>query len=178
MNLNVINTNIPEVLIFEPEIFVDKRGYLMESYNAKIYKEFLPDINFVQDNESKSKFGVLRGLHFQKKPKEHSKLVRVIKGEIQDVVVDIRKHSKTYRKYVSVILNDRNKKQLYVPKGFAHGFLVLSKSALVSYKLDFNYESDSCDGLMYNDPSIGINWVLNENKIILSDQDSKWDLLK
>ena len=176
--MEIIKTKIPGVIVFQPEIFLDERGYLIESYNEFFYKDLIEDVNFVQDNESKSKYGVLRGLHFQKKPFEQAKLIRVVRGEIQDVVVDIRPNSTTFKKYFSIILNDQNRKQIYVPRGFAHGFLVLSKEAIVVYKLDTSYNSDYSDGLMYNDPSIGISWKLNDKEIILSKKDKKWKLLK
>ena len=177
MNVKVYKTDIDEVLIFQPEEFTDERGYLIESYNKSLYEKFLPSINFVQDNESKSDFGVLRGLHYQDKPYQQAKLVRVVKGEIQDVAVDVRKDSTTYLKYVSVNLSDKNKKQLYIPRGFAHGFLVLSKEAIVCYKIDNIFNIESYKGIKYNDPKININWQLNENKIILSDKDKNFNFL-
>ena len=133
--INVINTKIKDVKIIEPNIHNDNRGIFLKHIIIRNFKK-IGKINFVQDNESKSSYGVLRGLHFQKKPYEQSKLVRVIKGEIQDVAVDLRKNSKTYLDYVSVILNDTNKKQLFIPKGFGHGYLVLSDEAIVTYKVD------------------------------------------
>ena len=171
MKTSLIETNIPEVKIFQPEPFLDERGYLIESFNKKIYDKFLPSSEFVQDNESKSSFGVLRGLHYQVEPFLQAKLVRVIKGEVQDVAVDLRKNSSTYLKYVSVILNEENKKQLYVPKGFAHGFLVLSKEAIVSYKIDNYFNYDCYRGIKYNDSKINIKWELNPDQFILSDKD-------
>jgi len=177
MNIKVYKTNIDDVLIFQPEEFLDHRGYLIESYNKSLYEKHLPSVNFVQENESKSTFGVLRGLHYQKSPYSQAKLVRVIKGEIQDIAVDIRKKSSTYLKYVSVILNDDNKKQLYIPRGFAHGFLVLSKEAIVSYKIDNFFNFESYRGIKYNDPKININWKLDSDKIILSEKDDKLDYI-
>ena len=177
MNVKVYKTDIDEVLIFQPEEFIDERGYLIESFNKSLYEKFLPSINSVQDNESKSDFGVLRGLHYQDKPYQQAKLVRVVKGEIQDVAVDVRKDSMTYLKYVSVNLSDKNKKQLYIPRGFAHGFLVLSEEAIVCYKIDNIFNIESYKGLKYNDPKININWQLNENKIILSDKDKNFNFL-
>ena len=129
MNIKVIETKIPEVKIFQPQPFIDERGYLIESFNKDFIKNIYPHVNFVQDNESKSTFGVLRGLHYQDKPHQQAKLVRVVQGEVQDVAVDVRKNSKTYLKYISVNLSSENKKQLYIPRGFAHGFLVLSKDS-------------------------------------------------
>ena len=133
------NTNIKDVLILKPEIYKDKRGYFFESYNKSEFNNYNIDFSPIQDNESKSNFGVLRGIHFQKFPYEQSKLVRVIKGEIQDIAVDLRPNSNTYKQYVSVILNDKNKNQLFIPKGFGHAFLTLSKTAIVSYKVDSFY---------------------------------------
>ena len=177
MNIKVHKTNINNVLIFQPEEFLDHRGYLIESYNESLYKKHLPSINFVQENESKSNFGVLRGLHYQDEPHSQAKLVRVIKGEVQDVAIDIRKKSPTYLKYVSVILSDKNKKQLYIPRGFAHGFLVLSKEAIVSYKMDNFFNFSSYKGIKYNDPQININWELDEEHIILSEKDNQLDYI-
>ena len=173
MNIKVYKTKIDSVLIFQPEEFLDHRGYLIESYNESLYEKHLPSINFVQENESKSSFGVLRGLHYQDAPYSQAKLVRVIKGEIQDIAVDIRTDSPTYLQYVSVILNDKNKKQLYIPRGFAHGFLVLSTEAIVSYKIDNFFNFESYRGIKYDDPQIGINWKLDNEKIILSQKDSQ-----
>ena len=177
MNIKVYKTKIDDVLIFQPEQFLDHRGYLIESYNESLYKKHLPSVNFIQENESKSNFGVLRGLHYQDNPYSQAKLVRVTKGEIQDIAVDIRKDSPTYLQYVSVILNDENKKQLYIPRGFAHGFLVLSTEAIVCYKIDNIFNADYYKGLKYNDPKIGINWQLDDDKIILSEKDKNFNFL-
>ena len=165
------NTNIEDVKIIKPNIYDDERGYFFESYNQNQFNRKLGDINFVQDNESKSSFGVLRGLHYQKPPFEQSKLVRVIQGEIQDIAVDIRKDSPTYLEYVSVILNDKNKQQLFVPRGFAHGFLVLSEIAIINYKVDNFYNADADAGIIFNDSRININWKLNIENIKLSAKD-------
>ena len=171
--INIIDTKIKDVKIIEPQVYKDERGYFFESYNEKEFHNKIGKINFIQDNESFSKFGTLRGLHFQKNPYEQSKLVRVIKGEIQDVVVDIRIESLTYLKYLSIKLSEKNKKQIFIPKGFAHGFLVLSDEAIVSYKVDnfynFKYES----GIRYDDLKLKINWELGQNKIHLSNKDKK-----
>ena len=169
--IDVIDTNIKEVKIIEPKIYNDNRGYFFESYNKNEFQKKIGNINFIQDNESESNYGVLRGLHFQKPPFEQSKLVRVIKGEIQDVAVDIREKSNTYLQYVSVILNETNKRQLFIPKGFAHGFLVLSKEAIVNYKIDNLYNTDYESGVAYDDPNINIKWKFDKRKIILSDKD-------
>ena len=176
--IRVIDTEIKEVKIIEPQIHEDERGCFFESYNEKEFHKKIGKINFVQDNESFSKFGTLRGLHFQKKPYEQSKLVRVIKGKIQDVAVDIRKKSPTYLKYISVFLSEQNKRQLFIPKGFAHAFLVLSDESIVSYKVDnfynFKYES----GIRYDDLRLKINWELGQNKINLSKKDKKLDFIE
>ena len=171
--IKVIDTEIKEVKIIEPQIFKDHRGCFFESYNEKEFHKKIGKINFIQDNESFSKKGTLRGLHFQKKPFEQSKLIRVIKGEIQDIAVDIRKNSSTYLKYISVILNEKNKKQLYIPRGFAHGFLVLSDHALITYKVDNFFNSNYDSGIIFNDQKININWEIDTSKIILSDKDKK-----
>jgi len=172
MNTEVIKTNIDDVLIFRPEPFLDHRGYLFESFNKSFYEKHLPRVDFVQDNESKSNFGILRGFHFQSPPYEQAKLVRVIQGEIQDVALDIREESKTYLEYVSVILSDKNRKQLYIPRGFAHAFLVLSKQAVVSYKIDNIFNENSYSGIRYDDPSLDIEWKIEKDKIVVSDKDS------
>ena len=173
MNFKVIETKIKEVIIFQPENFEDRRGYLIESYRENFYKEYLPSVNFVQDNESMSSFGVIRGLHYQLPPYEQSKLVRVVKGEIQDVAVDLRRDSTTYLKYVSVVLNDKNRKQLYIPKGFAHGFLVLSPEAIVNYKMDGYFNLETYKGIRYDDPKLAIKWKLDNKMIKLSENDNK-----
>jgi len=169
--IKVIDTEIKEVKIIEPQIHEDERGCFFESYNEKEFHEKIGKINFIQDNESYSKEGVLRGMHFQKNPFGQSKLIRVIKGEIQDVVVDIRKNSSTYLKHVSVILNKKNKKQLFVPKGFAHGFLVISKEAIVHYKVDNIYNPEYESGIIYNDSHLKIDWKKPSNEIFLSQKD-------
>jgi len=171
-------TNIKDVLIFKPKVYKDNRGYFFESYNKAEFDNSLQDFSPIQDNESKSNFGVLRGIHFQNAPYEQSKLVRVIKGEIQDIAVDLRPESKTYKQYVSVILNDKNKKQLFIPKGFGHAFLTLSKKAIVSYKVDNYYNKDFDSGIKYNEPSINVKWELDSKEIILSDKDKSLDYIK
>ena len=171
-------TNIKDVLIFKPKVYKDNRGYFFEYYNKAEFDNSLQDFSPIQDNESKSYFGVLRGIHFQNTPYEQSKLVRVIKGEIQDIAVDLRPESKTYKQYVSVILNDKNKKQLFIPKGFGHAFLTLSKKAIVSYKVDNYYNKDFDSGIKYNEPSINVKWELDSKEIILSDKDKSLDYIK
>ncbi|MBF4468031.1 MAG: dTDP-4-dehydrorhamnose 3,5-epimerase [Methanobrevibacter arboriphilus] len=170
-------TSIEGVFIIEPTVFIDDRGYFMESYHKKEFEENGLNIDFVQDNQSKSTKGVLRGLHFQYNQPQ-GKLVRVIKGEVFDVAVDLRKDSPTYSKYESVILSEDNKKQFYIPPGFAHGFLVLSDEAEFTYKCtDFYNESDE-GGIAWNDSDINIEWPLNEDELILSEKDQKWKSLK
>ena len=164
-------TEIKDVKILTPDIYFDNRGYVFESYNNKKFNNYIKGFSPIQDNESKSDFGVLRGIHFQKSPFEQAKLVRVIKGEVQDIAIDLRTNSKTYKKYISVILSDQNKKQIFIPKGFGHAFLTLSKEAIVSYKVNSYYNKESESGFKFDDPSINIKWNLNYNEIILSDKD-------
>ena len=170
--VEIVKTDINDLLLIKPKAFYDKRGYFLETYNREILKSLKVNINFIQDNESKSHFSVLRGIHFQKSPYEQTKLIRVIKGEIQDVAVDLRPSSKTYKKYFSIILNDKNKYQLFIPKGFGHAFLTLSKESIISYKVDKLYYKNYDSGIRYNDPIININWKLNKNQIILSAKDN------
>ena len=171
--MKFIKTEIPEVIIIAPTVFGDERGYFLESYNKKAFEENIGLVNFVQDNESKSSKGVLRGLHFQKPPFTQVKLVRCIEGEVLDVAVDIRKSSPTYGKHVAVKLTGENKKQLYVPRGFAHGFVVLSETAVFAYKVDNNYAPEYDGGIIWNDKDLQIDWNLPENEIKLSDKDAK-----
>lgn len=169
--MEIVKTSIEGLVIIQPKVFEDERGYFMESYKESFIKENFPDIHFIQDNESKSSYGVLRGLHFQKPPFEQTKLVRVIEGEVLDVAVDLRKESPTYGKWESLILSGLNKKQLLIPKGFAHGFIVLSNYAVFAYKVDNIYAPEYDSGIYYNDPSLGIDWQLKEEDIIVSDKD-------
>ena len=164
-------TSIEGVYVITPKVYGDKRGYFFESYNKKDFLNAGINIDFVQDNESKSHRGVLRGLHFQKKYPQ-SKLVRVVKGEVFDVAVDLRKDSKTFGKYESVILSEENQKQFLIPKGFAHGFLVLSDEAKFVYKCDDFYHPEDEGGIIYNEPDININWPFLDN-IELSEKDKK-----
>ncbi|MDB0022465.1 dTDP-4-dehydrorhamnose 3,5-epimerase [Flavobacteriaceae bacterium] len=168
-----IETYINDLIIFEPEIYRDERGYFFESYNKKELKNINVDSDFVQDNESSSSYGVLRGLHFQEEPFDQAKLIRCLKGEVLDVVVDLRKKSSTYLKHFSIKLSDVNKYQLYIPKGFAHGFVVLSKNATFSYKVDNYYSPNHERGIIWNDSSLNIDWKVPKNKIIISDKDQK-----
>lgn len=176
--MNIINTSIKEVVIIEPRVFRDVRGYFFESFSEKIFKEKVCNTHFVQENESRSTYGVLRGLHFQKPPFAQSKLLRVVKGEILDLAVDIRKGSPTFGKHVSVHLSDKNKRQVFIPRGFAHGFVVLSKEAIVQYKCDNYYALASEGAIAYNDPALQIDWQIHSSKIILSDKDKQNLLLK
>ncbi|MFB4356455.1 dTDP-4-dehydrorhamnose 3,5-epimerase [Pantoea sp. BS_4] len=169
--MKVIETEIPDVLIFEPQVFGDERGFFMESFNQKKFDEAVGQkIEFVQDNHSKSAKNVLRGLHYQIPPYSQGKLVRCVTGEVYDVAVDIRENSSYYGKWVGVHLSAENKRQLWIPEGFAHGFLVLSDSAEFLYKTTNYYHAESDRGLMWNDPDIGIQWPL-VNSPLLSDKD-------
>ena len=176
--MKFIETKISDLIIIEPTVFGDARGYFLESYNQKKFEEVVGKTSFVQDNESKSSKGVLRGLHFQKPPFEQAKLVRCIDGEVLDVAVDIRKNSKTYGKHVSVLLSGENKRQLFVPRGFAHGFLVLSDSATFAYKVDNIYAPEYDSGIKYNDKDLNINWRFTENEVQLSLKDNNLSLFK
>lgn len=177
--IEVVKTEIPGVLIIEPKVFGDDRGYFMESFNAREFAEKTGvDITFVQDNESKSRLGVLRGLHFQLPPYTQSKLVRVVKGKVLDVAVDIRKGSPTYGKYVTCEMTEENKRQFYVPKGFAHGFCVLSEEAVFQYKCDDFYHPEAEGAIAWDDPDIAIQWPLEAEKVILSEKDKHHPNLK
>lgn len=168
---NFIKTDIEGVFIIEPTAFGDERGYFMETYQYNDFAAAGIDVKFVQDNQSMSKKGVLRGLHFQKQFPQ-SKLVRVIRGEVYDVAVDLREGSPTYGKYVGVLLSAENKRQFFIPKNFAHGFLVLSDEAEFVYKVDDFYHPNDEGGLMWNDPSVGVNWPIEDGmEIILSEKD-------
>ena len=176
--IKVTTCEIEGLKVIEPRVFGDERGYFFESYNYNDFKEAgIPQV-FVQDNQSASKRGVLRGLHFQKNfPQD--KLVRVIRGEVFDVAVDLRKGSKTYGKWFGVVLSEDNKKQFFIPKNFAHGFLVLSDYAEFAYKCTDFYHPDDEGGLLYNDPDIGVEWPFEEGvELILSDKDQKWSGIK
>ena len=171
--MNYIQTEIDGVWIIEPKVFYDQRGYFMESFKEEEFKANIGNIHFLQDNESKSSFGVLRGLHYQKGAFSQAKLVRVIKGMVLDVAVDLRQSSTTFGKYVSVELSEENKRQFFIPRGFAHGFLVLSNEAIFSYKVDNIYASYAEASIFYNDETIGINWPMAKEKFILSPKDDK-----
>ena len=176
-NFTFTKTDIEDVYIVEPKLFGDSRGYFMETYNAEIFKANGLDYDFVQDNQSKSRKGVLRGLHFQKNHPQ-AKLVRVLNGEVFDVAVDLRKDSATYGKWVGVKLSGENKKQLMIPRGFAHGFLVLSEEAEFAYKCDDFYHPEDEGGIMYNDSDVNIEWPEIDCDYLLSDKDQKHPTLK
>ena len=173
-----IKTNIEGVVIIEPRIFKDDRGYFFESFSQREFEEKVCKTTFVQDNESKSSYGVLRGLHFQKPPFAQSKLVRVIKGAVLDVAVDIRKGSPTFGQYVSVELTGENHRQFFIPRGFAHGFSVLSEEVIFQYKCDNFYSPQSEGAIAWNDPDLNIDWRIPAEKVVLSEKDSKHPRLK
>ena len=176
--MNIIKTEIEGVVIIEPRIFTDSRGYFFESFSERVFCKEVREIRFVQDNESKSSYGVMRGLHFQRPPFTQSKLVRVIKGAVLDVAVDIRKGSPTYGKHVAVELTEDNHRQFFVPRGFAHGFAVLSDEAIFQYKCDNFYAPEADGGISILDDSLGIDWRIPMEKAILSEKDTKHPLLK
>jgi len=169
--MDIIKTSIEGLMIIRPTVHKDDRGYFMESFNESMFSEAFPNIRFIQDNESKSSYGVLRGLHFQKSPFEQTKLVRVIEGQILDVAVDLRFNSPTFGEWQSFHLSSTNKDQLLVPKGFAHGFLVISNEAIVSYKVDNAYNPMADSGIFYNDKDLGIEWGIDESQLIISKKD-------
>ncbi|WP_018110004.1 dTDP-4-dehydrorhamnose 3,5-epimerase [Bacteroides propionicifaciens] len=169
--MNVITTNLSGVYVFEPKKFIDSRGYFMESYNKQLLKEYIGDINFVQDNESKSTYGVVRGLHFQKPPFAQAKLVRVVHGKVLDIAVDIRKGSPTFGQHFAIELSDENHRQLFIPRGFAHGFSVLSNEVVFQYKCDNYYQPSSEGAVLWNDSELNINWAIDNEHVILSDKD-------
>ena len=171
--MKIENTSIEGVFIFKPKVFNDPRGYFIETFKQKSFKDVISNVNFIQDNESKAMQGVLRGLHFQKPPYAQSKLVRVVDGKVQDVIVDLRKGSRTFGRYESFILSSENKFQLFIPKGFAHGFLTLSETAIFSYKVDNPYSPDHEIGIQHDDEFLNIKWALPSDKIILSKKDKK-----
>ena len=171
-------TESPDVVIIEPKVFGDQRGYFFESFNQKELEKHIGQISFVQDNESKSTFGALRGLHFQKPPFAQAKLVRCIQGKVLDVVVDVRKDSPSYGKYIAVELSEENKKQLFIPRGFAHGFVTLSKEAIFAYKVDNWYAPEYDSGIIWNDPTLNIDWEIDSKNIILSSKDAALSTFK
>lgn len=171
-------TAIEGVYIIEPLVFNDARGYFFEAWKKEEFEKNIGPIEFVQDNESKSSYGVLRGLHYQKGAASQSKLVRVIKGKVLDVAVDIRKSSPTFGQHVMVELSDENKRQFFIPRGFAHGFLVLSDEAVFTYKVDNPYAPQAEAGICWNDPAIGIDWPIDPKDVLTSEKDMKQPLLK
>lgn len=172
-------TKLKDCYILEPTVFGDSRGYFFESYHKQTFDHLINQtVNFVQDNESFSSRGVLRGLHSQKGASAQAKLVRVTQGEVLDVAVDFRKDSPTYLQHVSVKLSSENKKQLFVPRGFLHGFVVLSETAIFNYKCDNWYDKEAEEGIIYNDPDLNIDWLLNEDQLIISEKDKELPTLK
>ena len=176
--MNIIKTNIEGAVILEPRVFYDERGYFLESFSERWFRSTVCDTHFVQDNESKSGYGVLRGLHFQKPPFAQAKLVRVVSGKILDVSVDIRENSPTFGQYVSVELSDENKRQLFVPRGFAHGFVVLSREAVVHYKCDNYYAPEYESGIIWNDPLLNIDWGVPKTDLVVSEKDERLPLFQ
>ena len=176
--MNVLKTKLEGVVIIEPTLFGDDRGYFYESFSQREFEEKVCLTSFVQDNQSSSKYGVLRGLHFQKVPHAQSKLVRVVKGRVLDVAVDIRKGSPTYGKYVAVELTAENHRQLFIPRGFAHGFVVLSEDAIFQYKCDNFYSKESEGSIIWNDPTIGIDWGIKTEEACLSAKDMECPLFE
>ncbi|QDO93219.1 dTDP-4-dehydrorhamnose 3,5-epimerase [Formosa sediminum] len=171
--MTVTETKLKDCFILEPQVFGDKRGYFLESYNAETFNKLTGlDVTFVQDNESFSSRGVLRGLHYQLGEHAQAKLVRVVKGEVLDVAVDIRKDSPTFGQHVAVRLTEDNKKQLFVPRGFAHGFVVLSETAIFSYKCDNFYNKASEGSIIYNDKTLNIDWQIDESEMLISEKDT------
>lgn len=175
--MNFIEQYIKGVWVIEPSVFSDDRGYFMESFKQGEFEKFVGKTNFIQDNESKSSRGVLRGLHYQTGEQAQAKLVRVIQGSVLDVAVDIRKSSPTFGQYVAVELTAENKKQLFVPRGFAHGFVVLSNTAIFTYKVDNVYAPNHEASIIWSDPTIGIDWGISEDELILSGKDKTGKLL-
>jgi len=176
--MNVISTSIPDVKILEPRVFEDARGYFFESFSQQLFTEKVSDTVFVQDNESRSTYGVLRGLHFQRPHKAQAKLVRVVEGSVLDIAVDIRPESPTYGQHVSVELSAENKRQLFIPRGFAHGFVVLSPTVVFQYKCDNYYSPEHDGGIAWNDPDLNIDWQVPMEDMVLSEKDKKQPAFK
>lgn len=173
-----IDTEFPGLKIFDPAVFSDSRGYFVETFNENTFKNAGIEVRFVQDNESKSQYGVVRGLHYQQNPHAQAKLVRVISGEVLDVVVDIRKGSPTYGKSYEIILSGENKRQLFIPRGFAHGFSVLKNDTVFSYKCDNFYNKESEGGILLSDPALAIDWRIPADQMLVSDKDKNNPLMK
>ena len=178
ITMNYIQTEIDGVWLIEPKVFSDERGYFMEAFKQEEFEANIGPVNFLQDNESKSSFGVLRGLHYQKGEYSQAKLVRVIKGEVLDVAVDLRKSSPTFGKHVSVLLSEENKRQFFIPRGFAHGFAVLSEEAIFTYKVDNKYTPQAEASILYNDATLGIDWPLTDSQMVLSSKDREGTAFK
>ena len=176
--MEYIETDIKGVYVIEPRVFNDARGYFMEAWKKSEFEEHIGNVQFIQDNESKSSYGVLRGLHYQKGAASQAKLVRVIKGRVLDVAVDIRRSSPTFGKHVMVELSEDNKRQFFIPRGFAHGFLVLSDEAIFIYKVDNPYAPQQDAGIRWNDPELGIEWPIDPKDVQTSEKDMKQPLLK
>lgn len=176
--MNIIETPIPGVVIIEPRLFLDARGYFFESFNQREFEEKVCKTTFVQDNESKSSYGVIRGLHFQKPPFAQSKLVRVVKDAVLDVAVDIRKDSPTFGRHVTVELTEDNHRQFFIPHGLAHGFSVLSEEVIFQYKCDNFYAPQSEGAIAWDDPDLGIDWRIPADKVVLSEKDRHHPLLR
>jgi dTDP-4-dehydrorhamnose 3,5-epimerase len=176
--MQYIETDIKGVYVIEPRVFNDARGYFMEAWKQTEFEEYIGKVQFIQDNESKSSYGVLRGLHYQKGAASQAKLVRVIKGRVLDVAVDIRRSSPTFGKHVMVELSEDNKRQFFIPRGFAHGFLVLSDEAIFIYKVDNPYAPQQDAGIRWNDPELGIEWPIDPKDVQTSEKDMKQPLLK
>lgn len=176
--MRYIEQNIPGVWVIEPKVFADQRGYFMESYKEALFEEHIGKVHFIQDNESKSTYGVLRGMHAQSGEASQAKLVRVIVGSVLDVVVDARKNSPTFGRHVAVELTEENKRQLFVPRGFYHGFLVTSPQAVFQYKVDNTYQPATEVSLHFADPAVNIQWPVERDKLILSPKDTMAPLLK
>lgn len=176
--MNIIETEIQGVYIIEPKVFGDSRGYFFESYSRREFEAKVGPVEFVQDNESKSCYGVVRGLHFQRPPHAQAKLVRVVKGKVLDVAVDLRKDSPTYGRHVSVELSEDNHRQVFIPKGFAHGFSVLSEEAVFQYKCDDYYAPETECAIAWNDPELNIDWRIPADQVVLSEKDKRHPELK
>lgn len=176
--MNVIKTDIDGLVIIEPRVFGDSRGYFFESFSERDFKREVADVDFVQDNESKSSYGVVRGLHFQKPPYAQAKLVRVVKGKVLDVAVDLRKESPTFGRYEAMELSEENHRQMFIPRGFAHGFSVLSEEVIFQYKCDNYYAPQSEGAVAWDDPDLDIDWKIPAEKVLLSEKDKKHPRLK
>lgn len=176
--MKVIQTSLEGLLIIEPDVFKDARGYFYESYNEEKFRQLGIQATFVQDNESCSSFGVIRGLHYQIEPFAQAKLVRVVKGKVWDVAVDLRQHSPTFGRWFGIELDEESKRMMFIPRGFAHGFSVLSEIAIFAYKCDNFYQKDSERGILYNDPMLNIDWKISPENALLSDKDKQLPLFQ